>query len=161
MPIFNPGMFIGEPVAGATTGVSLSVDSNGLLSSGLSTGSITELNFSTNITTTSTSSTNVMTGMTTTPLAGTYLVWFSTWLTHSNGNDTVTISILVGGVQKTDSIRTTTPFSGAIGAANNGIGHSTNGLVSVNGSQALAIQWNTNAGTATAHAGTMDILRIA
>lgn len=120
-----------------------------------------ELNFSSNITTTSTSSTNVMTGMTVTPAAGSYLVWFSAWLTHSNGNDTVNISILSGGVQKADSIRTCVPFCGAIGAVNDGIEVGTNGLVTVNGSQAIAIQWSTNAGTATAHSGTMNILRVA
>lgn len=159
MAITNPGMFIGEAVAGATAGVALSVDSNGLLASGLSAGITTEEGFSSSITTTSTTDV-IMTGMTITPPSGTYMVWFSCWLTHSNGNDTVTISIYGGTTQNVTTVRTTTPFSGAVGAANNGIGHSTNGQVTVNGSQAITIDWHTNAGTATAHAGTMDILRV-
>lgn len=155
----NPGMFIGEPVAGATAGTALSVDSSGNLASGLSGGGTIEVGFSSNITTTSTTDITI-TGMTITPSAGTYLVWFSTWLTHSNGNDTVTISIYAGTIQSVTTVRTTTPFSGAVGAANNGISHSTNGSVTVDGTQAINIRWHTNAGTATAHAGTMDILRI-
>lgn len=118
-----------------------------------------EIPFSSNITTTSTTDV-LLTGMTATPPAGIYLVIFSTWLTHSNGNDTVTISIYAGGVQNTGTVRTTTPFSGAVGAANNGISHSTNGIVTVNGSQTITIEWHTNAGTATAHAGTMDMIKI-
>lgn len=159
MPITNPGMFIGEPVAGATAGAALSVDSNGLLASGLSGGGTTEVGFSSNITTTSASDV-VITGMTITPSAGTYMVWFSTWLTHSVGNATVTISIYSGGVQAATTVRTTLPFTGAVGGANNGTAIATNGQVTVNGSQAITIEWHTSTSTATAHAGTMDILRV-
>lgn len=159
MPLFNPGLFIGEPVAGATAGAALSVDASGNLASGLSGGATTEVGFSSNITTTSASDV-VLTGMTITPAAGTYMVWFSTWLTHSNGNATVTISVYSGGVQSATTIRTTIPFTGAVGGANNGNSISTNGQVTVNGSQAITIDWHTNTGTATAHNGTMDILRI-
>lgn len=118
-----------------------------------------EVGFSSNITTTS-STDVVMTGMTITPPAGTYLVIFSTWLTHSNGNATVTMSIYAGGVQSTNTIRTTTPFEGAIGSANNGKEAGTNGIVSVNGAQAIALEWHTSTGTATAHNGAMDIVKI-
>lgn len=118
-----------------------------------------DLVFSSNITTTSATDV-VMTGMTATPPGGTYLVIFSTWLTHSTGNATVTISVYAGGVQQADSIRTTTPFCGAVGAANNGIGHSTNNIVTVSGSQAIALEWHTSTGTATAHNGTFNLIKI-
>lgn len=118
-----------------------------------------ELGFSSNITTTSATDV-VITGMTVTPPAGTYLVIFSTWLTHSTGNATVTISIYSGGTQSANTIRTTLPFTGAVGGANNGVGLSTNGIVTVNGAQAIATEWHTSAATATAHNGSMDILKI-
>lgn len=119
----------------------------------------TETAFSSNITTTSGTDV-VMTGMTSTPPAGIYLVIFSTWLTHSNGNATVTISIYAGGAQNTGTLRTTTPFEGAIGSANNGKSTGTNGIVTVNGSQAISLEWHTSIGTATAHNGTFDLIKI-
>jgi hypothetical protein len=118
-----------------------------------------ETSFSSNITTTSATAV-VMTGMTITPPAGTYLVIFSSWFTHSNGNATVTIGIYVAGVQNAGSVRTTIPFTGAVGGANNGQEAGTNAIVSVNGSQAIALEWLTSTGTATAHAGTFDIVKI-
>lgn len=118
-----------------------------------------EVSFTSNVTTTSTTDV-VFTGMTITPPAGTYLVLFSTWLTHSNGNDTITMSIYAGGVQKADSVRTAIPFVGALSAITQDMPLSINGIVTVNGTQAIAIEWHTNAGTATAHTGTLDILRI-
>lgn len=128
-----------------------SITSQGLLN--------TEVSFAANITTTSTTDV-VLTGMTITPLAGTYLVLFSTWLTHSTGNDIVTMSIYSGGVQKTDSIRAAIPFVGALSATTQDMPLATNGVVTVNGAQAIAIEWHTNAGTATAHNGTLNILKI-
>lgn len=118
-----------------------------------------ETNFSSNITNASTSNV-VMTGMTSTPPAGTYLVIFSSWFTHSNGNATVTLSIFVGGSQNTGSIRTFIPFTGAVGGANNGAMAGTNAIVTVNGAQAVALEWLTSTGTATAHNGTFDLIRI-
>lgn len=119
----------------------------------------TEVSFSSNITTTSATDV-VMTGMTITPIAGMYLVLFSTWFTHSNGNATITTSLYAGGVQKADSIRVTIPFVGALSAITQDIGCTINGVVTVNGSQALTIEWHTSTGTATAHNGTFDILKI-
>jgi hypothetical protein len=119
-----------------------------------------EVSFTSTITTTSTTAV-VMTGMTMTPVAGTYLVWFSTWMTNTTGNQTATISIYSGGVQKASSVMTIIPFSGAVGSVNDGVAVSTQGSVIVNGSQAIAIYWKTAAGTASAHNGTMNILRVA
>lgn len=118
-----------------------------------------EVSFSSNITTTSTTDV-LLTGMTITPVAGTYLVIFSTWLTHSQGNQSITMSLYVGGVQNTGSIRLAIPFVGALSAITQDMPLSTNAIVTVNGSQAIAVDWHTTAGTATAHNGTLDIIKI-
>jgi hypothetical protein len=118
-----------------------------------------EASFTSTITTTSTTDV-VMTGMTITPPAGTYFVDFGTWMTNTTGNQTATISIYSGGVQKASSVTTIIPFSGAIGSVNDGVAVSTNGIVTVNGTQAIAIEWHTAGGTASAHNGTMDIMKI-
>lgn len=118
-----------------------------------------EVNFTSTITTTS-GTDAVLTGMTITPPAGIYFVCFSTWLTHSTGNATVTISIYSGGVQSASTIRTTVPFTGAVGGANNGMGLATNGIVIVNGAQAITLEWHTSGATATAHNGNLDILKV-
>jgi hypothetical protein len=156
MSIINPILFQGEQSIGTTAGAPLSTDSNNQLISGITN---IETSFSANITTTSASDV-VMTGMTTTPAAGTYQVIFSSWFTHSNGNATVTLSIYAGVTQSTGSIRTFVPFTGAIGGANNGATGGTNAIVTVNGSQAIALEWHTSTGTATAHNGTMDVVRL-
>lgn len=156
MSIHNPVLFIGEAVLGGTHGAPLSTGSTGLLASGITTS---ENSFSSNITTTSATDV-LMTGMTTTPVAGTYLVIFSTWLTHSNGNATITVSIYSGGSQKADSIRVAIPFNGSVGSITQDIPLATNGIVTVNGSQAVAIEWHTSTGTATAHNGTLNLIRV-
>lgn len=159
MPIHNPGMFIGEPVAGATAGAPLSVDSSGLLASGLSGGGTTEVSATADTTTTSASDT-LMASMTTTPASGTYLVWFSTTVDHSAQSVAVVISIYVGGVLKTDSVRSPVPRFNGIGANTLSPMACTNGVVTVNGSQAIEIRWKVASGTGTAHQRTMNILRI-
>lgn len=119
----------------------------------------TEVSFSANITTASTTDV-VLTGMTITPAAGTYLVLFSTWLTHSTGNASVTMSIYSGGVQKAASSTSAIPFEGSIGSITQDMPLGMNGVVTVNGAQAIAIEWRTSLGTATAHSGILNILRI-
>lgn len=156
MSVLNPVIFIGETVLGGTLGAPLSTDLNGLVASGIT---ATEVSFNSNITTTSNADV-VLTGMTITPVAGTYMTWFSMWINHNTGNATVTTSIFVGGVQKTDSIRVTIPFVGALGTTTQDMTVALQGLVTVNGSQAIAIEWHTSLGTVTAHNGTLNILRI-
>lgn len=157
MSVNNSVLFLGEQSLGTTAGAPLSTDSNNQLVSGTSNN---EVSFSANITTTSATDV-LLTGMTITPVAGTYLVIFSTWLTHSNGNATIPMSLYVGGVQKADSIRTAIPFVGALSAITQDMPLTINGIVTVNGSQAIAIEWHTSTGTATAHHGTLNLLRVA
>lgn len=149
-------IFLGEVASNLTTGAPLVVSTTGKIATGLTN---TEISSTANITTTSASAV-VLTGYTTTPVAGTYLLWFSTWLTHSNGNATITMSVFVGGSQVTTSVRTIIPFVGALSAITQDIPVSINGQFTVNGSQAIAIEWLTSTGTATAHQATLDLLRI-
>jgi hypothetical protein len=118
-----------------------------------------EVSFTSTITTTSTTDV-LLTGMTITPPAGTYFVAFATWMTNTTGNQAATISIYAGGTQKASSIMTIIPFSGAVGSVNDGVSVATNGIVTVNGTQAIAIEWHTAGGTASAHNGTLDIIKI-
>ncbi len=118
-----------------------------------------EVSFTSTITTTSTSDV-LLTGMTITPPAGTYLVLFSTWLTQSTGNDVVTMSIYAGGSQIAASVRSAIPFVGALSAVTQDMPLSTNGIITVNGSQAIAINWHVNGGTGSAHTGTLDVLKV-
>lgn len=111
--------------------------------------------------TTTTSTTDVLIGsMTLTPVAGDYLVFFSTTVDHSAQAVAVVISIYVGGVLKADSVRSPVPRFNGIGANSLSPMASTNGWVTVNGSQAIEIRWKTASGTATAHQRALDILRV-
>lgn len=103
----------------------------------------------------------LMTGMTLTPLIGTYLVWFSCDINAPNAGSVISVSIYVGGVQKTDSLRKVEPFSGGTLTTGSARGMAcTNGLVTVNGSQAIEIRWSASAGTMTAAARTLNIMSV-
>lgn len=111
--------------------------------------------------TTTTSTTDVlMNSMTLTPIAGTYLTWFSTTVDHSNQSVAVVVSIYVGGVLNTASVRSVIPRFNGAGAISLSPCVATNGVVTVNGSQAIEIRWKTASNTATAHQRTLDILRV-
>lgn len=115
----------------------------------------------TDLNTTSTTD-SLLTGMTITPAAGTYLVWFSTSITSNLAGAAVSTSFYVGGVQKADSLRKIIPLDGgalSVGAAR-GI-MQFQGLITVNGSQAIEIRWSTSGGTATCGPRTMNTLRVA
>lgn len=103
----------------------------------------------------------LMTGMTLTPLAGRYLVWFSSDLNSAAAGDVVSVSIYVGGVQNVPSLRKIMPFAGGtLTSGSQRVGVSTNCLVTVNGAQAIEIRWSTSAGAPTASSRTLDILQV-
>lgn len=157
MSVFNPSVFIGQDIGGATAGAPLSTDSNGDLVSGISN---TEVSATASVTA-GTGAAALLTGMTITPVSGTYLVWFSCALTCSTTGATTTFAIHVGGTQKADSVRIVAPFDG--GAASSlaaRCGVAINGLVTVNGSQAIEIRWNASSGTNSTSTRTMNILRV-
>lgn len=152
----NPSVFVGEVVNGATAGAPLITSATGKVASGIS---FLEVTATAVVTTTSTADV-LMTTMTETPAAGTWLVNFSTWCSHSNGNDTITMSLYFNGTQKTDSVRTLIPFDGAVGAITQDMPVSINAIVAANGTNPVQIEWHTNGGTATCTQRTLDMVRI-
>lgn len=157
MSVFNPAVFIGESVAGATAGAPLSTDQSGNLISGIQNTEVS----ATATATAATGADALMTGMTITPVAGTYLVWFSCDLNSANGGAVVSVSVYVGGTQKADSLRKIEPFSGGtLTSGSQRVGVAINGVVTVNGSQAIEIRWSTSSNAPTAAARTMNILRV-
>lgn len=103
----------------------------------------------------------LLTTMTVTPSAGTYLVWFSTSVVSNGTNCTSTFGLYVGGTLKADSSRTNQPYDGGTLAATTATaGVAINGIVTVNGSQAVEIHWSTAGGTATCHQRTLNLLRV-
>lgn len=157
MSIFNPVLFIGEAVLGAVAGAPLSADANSLLASGISNTEIS----ATGGVTAGTGADALMTGMTVTPVAGTYLVWFSCDINSANAGAATSVSFYVGGSQKADSLRKVVPFCGGTltsGSARCGV--ALNGVITVNGSQAIEIRWSASSGTNTVAARTMNILRV-
>lgn len=113
-------------------------------------------------TATTTSGTDaLMTGMTLTPIAGTYLVLFDSVVQSASAGNSVTISIYVGGVQDANSVRSPSPFDGGtLSATNASCGVSSHGTYTVNGSQAIEIQWHRAAGTASVFQRKLTAMKI-
>lgn len=103
----------------------------------------------------------LMNGMTITPSAGTYLVTFGTTVDHSAQAVAVVVSLFVGGVQDTDTVRSPLPRFNAIGAQSLSPEVTIIAIASVDGTQAVEIKWGTASGTATAHQRTLNVIRIA
>lgn len=103
---------------------------------------------------------NVMTGMTLTPVAGTYLIDFTSTVDHSNQSVAVTVSVFIAGAQKTDTVRSVVPRPNALGANSLTMEVAISTIGTVDGSQAIDIRWGTTAGTATVHQRTLRIVRI-
>lgn len=119
----------------------------------------TEVSATVDATTTSTTDV-LMTSMTITPIAGKYFVAFSGCVDHSNQSVAVVGSIYSGGSRKADSERSVVPRFNGVGANSLSPCMAINGVVTVNGSQAIEIRWKTASGTATVHTRTLDIVRV-
>lgn len=114
-----------------------------------------EISTTTNITTTNTGTRSLLTGFTTTPPSGTYLVIFNGTCSHTANGGVVNIAINVGGIEKADSVRSTSNTSNRVCTT------STSGKVTVNGSQAVSIYWNiTTSGTGTLSKGTLNLIKV-
>ena len=116
----------------------------------------------TGVTTVNTTTDTLMSGMTITPTAGTYQVNFTTSVTHGTNGAVISMSIYVDGVEVTNSITQTIP---RVAAGFNNVILTLNqtvlGEVTVNGSQAIEIRWNSSTGTASTASGrTMIINRV-
>lgn len=120
---------------------------------------VTEVSATSSTTTTSTSNV-LLNSMTLTPTAGSYFVTFSTTVDHSAQNRPIEMSIYVGGSQQSASVRSVITRVNSIGAISLTACVTTQGVVTVNGSQAIEIRWSTTSGTATAYQRTMSILRL-
>lgn len=104
-------------------------------------------------TVTTTSATDaVLSGMTLTPVAGSYLAIFVGSISENTGGNVVTTSFYINGVQDAASIMPAAPFAGgALAAGSSSISWVTmGGPYTVNGSQAIALNWHVNGGTSTA-----------
>lgn len=159
MSVFNPSIFKGEQAFGTTAGAPLSTDSNNQVTSGISNAEAT----ATASATAPLSTDALMTGMSVAnPVAGTYLVAFSCDVNSTVAGAVVSVSIYIGGVQKADSLRKLMPFSGGtLTSGSQRMPVSTNGIVTVNGSQNIEIWWSTSNTGPTAAARTLDIVRLA
>lgn len=120
----------------------------------------TQITSTTNATTTS--GTDVlMTSMTTTPIAGTYFVMFSGVVQQNAAGNSATISIYVNGVQDTASIRDFAPFDGGtLSAGSASCVATTQGVYTVDGVSAIAIEWHVSGGTGTVFQRNLTLLRI-
>ena len=159
MPIRNPVAFIGEQVLGATAGAPLSADANGQLSSGISNSRVAVAG--TILSTTSTTDV-VVTGQTLTPAAGTYWAMARAVSSATTNNRTISLSIYSNGVQSADSlvkyfVRNGNGLLG--GTSDTGI-MVTEAIVTVNGSQAIDMRWNTDGGTGNITNYSLFLLRL-
>lgn len=116
---------------------------------------------STSNATTTSATQALLTGMTVTPIAGTYQVFFDTSAQSTTGGNSITFQIYNNGAAIANSSRTIQfptatlidsgyPFSCATQA---------NG-VTVNGAQAITVEWSTNGGTATCLNRTLTVMKI-
>lgn len=104
----------------------------------------------------------VMTGMTTTPIQGTYFVIFTGPIQMNIAGDFVSVSIYSGGTQDVDSVVRAAPFAGGtLTAGQASVPWVTQGVYTVNGSQAIEVRWSVSGGTATSFLRNMTLLRIA
>ena len=109
------------------------------------------------VTTTNSSTDSLLSGMTITPNQGTYLVNFSTTVTHNSGGSSVSASIYAGNSKVSASTRTVVPN---ISSNAYTIMLSTHAIVTVDGTQSIESRWSTSSGMATAGSRSMSIIRI-
>jgi hypothetical protein len=144
-------------IAASNAGAPLSITSGQVVTPGIYN---TEVNSSSALTISTTN--GVIGGATVTPAAGTYLVVFSCNLTASStGGNVITTQLYVGGTAQADTKRQAIPQSGAAFAAFQYMNMSLNKIVTVNGSQAIAVEAVTSAGTITVTGLNFDVIRVA
>jgi hypothetical protein len=152
--ILFSGQYINAP--GVNSGAPL-VDNGNTLGFGLYNNEV-----SSSTATTVNTTNGVITSSTVTPVAGTYLVIFSCNITASSaGGNILTVQLYVGGTAQADTKRQVTPFSSAFGATFQYMNAALNKIVTVNGSQAIAVQAVTSAGTVTITGLNFDVVRLA
>lgn len=144
-------------VPSSAAGAPLTVTSGQVVTYGLTN---TEVNSSSAINLNTTAA--VLGGATVTPAAGTYLVIASVNVTASSASGgVVSIDLYVGGTPQIDTLRACQPYGGAVAASFQNMSLATNKIVTVNGSQAIALYGKTSAGTGTITGLNFDVVRIA
>jgi hypothetical protein len=144
-------------IATSAAGAPLSITSGQVLTSGITN---TQVSSSSAITVTTTA--GVIGSSTTTPAAGTYLVMFSCNITASSaGGNILSVELYVGGTAQADTLRQITPTSGGGFATFQYGALSLNKIVTVNGSQAIAVEAATGSGTVTVTGLSFSVVRIA
>lgn len=103
----------------------------------------------------------LLTSMTLTPAVGTYVVMFNADCTSATAGAAVSFSVYVGGVQNANSLRKIIPFSGGTLTTGNARGSiSTLAQVTVNGSQAITIEWSTSTAPVSCGPRTLLLLKV-
>lgn len=149
-------IFLGEVASNLTEGAPLSVSSTGKVMSGIPFTII-----SSGTATTCATSQTAITGITVTPVAGTYLITYSTDFNSTNGGTIVTVNLSVGGTNIGGAQRKFQPFAGGtLTSGNQRLPFSVTTIQTVNGSQAIAANCLTSASTATTAESEMDIVRL-
>lgn len=115
---------------------------------------------STLITTTSTTYV-VMTGQTITPAAGTYVVTGRACISATSNSRTIELALFLGGVIVADTGTTAFIRTGSGFGSNTDIENETTfAVITVNGSQAIDLRWQTSGGTAQARGYGLLAMRI-
>lgn len=130
---------------------------------GVSTPPITSTNVTATSSTTTTSGTDaVINSMTITPAVGTYLVIFTGVIQQAGAGQSVTISLYVNGVQDATSVMDFAPFDGGtLSAGSASCCAVTQGVYTVTGSQAIAVEWHVSGSTATCFQRKLTLVKIA
>lgn len=153
MGVFNPILFIGQKILGATAGAPLYADANDQLVVGAPT--TTFISSTTNTTVATSASYAVINGMTITPgTAGTYQVHGRIGsIAHTTNNAQILIAIHVAGTIVSNSIAVAIPFiqGGVTPSLAVPMSMYTNTEVTITAGQAITLQWRTSAGTAQAN----------
>lgn len=103
----------------------------------------------------------LLTGMTVTPIAGTYQVFFDTSAQTTTGGNSITFEIYNNGSAIANSSRTIQfPTATLIDSGYPFFCGSQANAVTVNGSQAITVEWSTNGGTATCLNRTLTVMKI-
>ncbi len=140
-------------IATSGAGAPLSINNSQVVVSGIFTTRVT----STTAVAVGTTATSLLSY---TPPAGTYIVWDSANITASSaGGNKLSISVYVGGTQIAVTNRSCTPLSSSALATFQAMSLHTNTIVTVNGSQAVAIYGISSAGTVTVTEHEMDLMR--
>jgi hypothetical protein len=144
-------------IPASASGAPLTITSGQVLSYGL-----VNYQVSSSTATTVTTTAAILSGATVTPAAGTYLIIFSCNATASSaGGNTLNVELLVGGTAQADTLRQATPTSASAFSAFQYMNSGFNKIITVNGSQAIAVQGQTTAGTVTITGYDLSIVRIA